>query len=225
MTAAAGKKATKAKPKADAKSDAARSNTLRLAEIEGKSRDRVVAEIGLSAVASNAVTTCKFAKGSFGELDLTTSIEVLREKVAKVNGGDLSGVESTLTAQATALDAIFTELARRGAMNMGEYLGAAETYLRLALKAQSQCRATLETLANIKNPPVAYVRQANIAHGHQQVNNGTCAPSCARENESQQNKLLERQHGERVDCGEAGAAGGVDKAVATVGKIYGAENC
>jgi hypothetical protein len=36
----------------------------------------------------------------------------------------------------------------------------------LALKAQSQCRATLETLAAIKNPqPVAFVRQANIAHG------------------------------------------------------------
>jgi hypothetical protein len=36
------------------------------------------------------------------------------------------------------------------------------TYLRLGLKAQSQCRATLETLAAIKNPrPVAFVQQAN----------------------------------------------------------------
>jgi hypothetical protein len=50
-------------------------------------------------------------------------------------------------------------------------MGACETYLRLALKAQSQCRATLETLAAIRNPqPVAFVRQANIAHGPQQLN-------------------------------------------------------
>lgn len=88
--------------------------------------------------------------------------------------------KATLTAQAAAFDAIFTELARRGALNLGEYLSASETYLRLALKAQSQCRATLETLAEIKNPhPVAFVQQANIAHGPQQVNNG--AESRARE--------------------------------------------
>lgn len=34
-------------------------------------------------------------------------------------------------------------------------------------KAQSQCRATLETLAAIKNPPVIYAKQANISNGPQ----------------------------------------------------------
>ena len=61
-------------------------------------------------------------------------------------------------------------MARRGEHR--EYLPAAETYLRLALKAQAQCRATVEALAEIKNPrPVAFVKQANIAQGPQQVNN------------------------------------------------------
>ena len=50
---------------------------------------------------------------------------------------------------------------------MGEYLLATETYLRLALKAQSQCRATLETLAAIKNPPVIFAKQANVTTGPQ----------------------------------------------------------
>ncbi len=55
-------------------------------------------------------------------------------------------------------------------------MNAAELYLRLALKAQGQCRATLETLAVIKNPTaLTFVKQANIAHGPQQVNN-TIAP-------------------------------------------------
>jgi hypothetical protein len=39
-------------------------------------------------------------------------------------------------------------------------------------KPQAQCRATIEALAEIKNPrPVAFVKQANIAQGPQQVNN------------------------------------------------------
>jgi hypothetical protein len=37
--------------------------------------------------------------------------------------------------------------------------------MHLALKAQGQCRATLETLATIKSPPMVIARQANIAHG------------------------------------------------------------
>ena len=63
--------------------------------------------------------------------------------------------------------------------------------LRLALKAQAQCRATLEALAAIKNPqPVFFVRQANIAHGPQQVNNGATADvSRAEQSKNQPNKL------------------------------------
>ena len=52
-----------------------------------------------------------------------------------------------------------------------EYVDHLDRYMRLALKAQGQCRATLETLATIKNPPVVFARQANIAQGPQQVNN------------------------------------------------------
>lgn len=224
MTEAAGKKKSpKAKPCAS--SAAAKPNTLEFVAVEGKSENRVVAEVALSPMATSALTASKFLRGSFGDLDLTASVEVLREKADKVKEGDLSGLEATLTAQAVALDAIFTELARRGAMNMGEYLNAAETYLRLALKAQSQCRATLETLANIKNPPILYAKQANIANGPQQVNNGvanldTSTHTHARaKNENQQNKLLEGQHGEWVDGGAAGAARGTDKAMASVGKV------
>lgn len=71
-----------------------------------------------------------------------------------------------MTTQAHILDAIFNNLARR-AIN-AEYLDNLDRYLKLALGAQSQCRATWEALATIKNPPVTgYVRQANIAHGPQ----------------------------------------------------------
>ena len=93
-----------------------------------------------------------------------------------------------LLAQAHTLDAIFSFCARSAAPNFGEYMHAGEMYLRLGMKAQSQCRATLETLAAIKNPtPPMFVKQANIAGGHQQVNNGV-APSRAREIQSEPNE-------------------------------------
>jgi hypothetical protein len=91
-------------------------------------------------------------------------------------------------AQAVALDAIFNEMARRAALNMGEYINATEVYLRLGPKAQAQCRATLQTLFEMKNPqPIAFVKQANIANGPQQVNNGGRAadPSSRAENSCQ----------------------------------------
>ena len=112
---------------------------------------------------------------------------------------------------------------------MGEYMNATETYLRLALKAQGQCRATLETLAMIKNPqPVAFVRQANIAHGPQQVNNGSThsgEPSRAGKTESQQNKLLEAQSGERLEFGKAGAARETDSSLEAVAALHRPKDC
>ncbi len=52
---------------------------------------------------------------------------------------------------------------------MYEYLGAMESHRRLALKAQAQCRATIETLADMKNPLVVIARKANIANKPQHV--------------------------------------------------------
>lgn len=147
-------------------------NSLVLRHEEGKNDDFIMAEISLSPIAANASTARVFAKGAFGENDITSTVSVMREKAEKVQAGDLSEVEATLTAQAVTLDAMFNEMARRAALNMGTHMQAMEVYMRIALKAQSQCRTTLEALAEIKNPrPVAFVKQANIAHGPQQVNN------------------------------------------------------
>jgi hypothetical protein len=46
-------------------------------------------------------------------------------------------------------------------MGQGQYLDAADKYMRLALKAQSQCRTTVEALGELKNlQPVAFIHQA-----------------------------------------------------------------
>jgi hypothetical protein len=131
---------------------------------------------------------------------LVAMVDEISNPATNVIDGKMIRPEAMLIAQAHSLDAIFNEFARRAALNMGEYLDAAETFMRLALKAQSQCRATLETLATIKNPPaVAFVKQANIAHGPQQINNGTDPPR-AREIA----KFGKRTFGARSQCHTVG---------------------
>ena len=201
------------------------SNTLQFTSSPGTDRASVLAQTALCSNVRAAVTAVSYSKPQFGELDLTALVKELSAQTQAVQGGNLKGVEEMLLAQAHTLQALFHELARRAGLNMGEYINAAETYMRLALKAQSQCRATLETLATIKNPPpVTFVRQANVAHGPQQVNNGLPPPedqvSRAGNSENRPNELLEQQHGERLDTGAAQATVGADSTVEALGEIH-----
>ena len=184
-----------AKPKTDPDKE------FRIKRVEGKSDQQRLADISLDPAANAASTVLMFNKGSFGKNGMTETFESLRESVAKVRKGDLAGPEAMLVTQADSLNAIFTELARRAALNIGEYINASERYMRLALKAQAQCRATIETLAALKNPAVIIARQSNISHGPQQVNNGP-APR-ADENLNQPNELLEHHVEPRMDLGAA----------------------
>jgi len=156
------------------------------------------------------------------EIDAPTMLATLRDQVASMQGGDLAHAEAMLINQASALQAVFVRLSER-AMEQA-HMPNLEGFMRMALRAQSQCRATLETLATIKNPPIVYAKQANFAAGHQQVNNGMPGPTQAREIENQQSKLMEEDHGTRMDTGTSGASVSPNSAMATLGEINRAEN-
>ncbi len=147
-------------------------NTINARLEKGQSEESKLAKMMLSPEIMNTLTTQTFIKPTVGEIDLEESVLIMQEKAKKINDGDLSELEATLSAQVVSLDKIFNTLAGRSASNMGEYLKTMEVYMRLALKAQAQCARTAEVLAAIKNPPVVFAKQANIAQGHQQVNNG-----------------------------------------------------
>ena len=198
-------------------------NELQLVATPGEGRADAIAKAAARPSVLAGRTIKYFSRGTFGELDLTALVNELSRQVDAVTRGNLGRAEAMLTAQAHTLDAIFAELARRSVLNLGEYREAADRYLRLAFKAQSQSRATWETLAAIKNPPTIFAKQANVTTGAQQVNNNGI-PSRAREMELEPNRLLEGQHGERLDFGTSGAAIGADPAMATVGKIDRAED-
>jgi hypothetical protein len=147
-----------------------------------------------------------------GEVHMMTLLERIEAQTAAVQAGELGDVEAMLFGQALTLQAIFTTFARKGAQNLATNTAGMDLCLRLAFKAQSQCRSTLETLAEIKNPRTAtFIKQANVAGGHQQVNNGT-TPNEPRPDEKtadQPNELLtdERaKHAKPMDTGTTGKA-------------------
>lgn len=159
--------------------------------------------------------------GIGADLDVPALMDQLRLQGAAVNRGDLSQAEAMLMNQATALQSLFARLAERGMG--GTSLAQFEANMRMALRAQAQCRATLETLATIKNPPLVFAKQANIANGPQQINNGTAAPSLAQENEIEKSKLFEAVHDNYLDSGATGTTIGGNQAMATMGEINRAE--
>lgn len=79
-----------------------------------------------------------------------------------------------LAIQSRTLDLVFNDFLVKASMQTS--FDIKEKYLRLAFKSQSQCRATVESLAVIQQGPAIFARQANIANGPQQVNNGGPAP-------------------------------------------------
>lgn len=203
-----------------------KSRRLEIIGRPGTTEDRLIADLVAEGEATNASTALRFVHADHGELSLTDMVKALHTHGEAINRGDLSAAERMLNSQAVALNAIFGELARRAALNMGTYLGAAESYMRLALKAQSQSRATVETLAAIKNPPVVFARQANIAHGPQQVNNGptpNSTPASAHPGEtvSAPTELLEdRTHGSpQMDTRAAPATGRAHPQLEPVGAL------
>jgi hypothetical protein len=152
-------------------------------------------------------------------LDVSALAEELGEQVGQVRGGDMARVEAVLISQLHTLDALANRLIQR-AMTQ-EYLKQYETFLRLALKAQAQARATAEAIAEIRNPrpAVAFVRQANVGQ-NVQVNNGIqdqYAQARTHGNlEVGQSGLLGADDGERLDIGAESQAGRGDPSLATV---------
>jgi hypothetical protein len=185
-----------------------------------KEKAKAFADLALNPNVSAASVSELYLKATFSEQHLGSLVESLTDATAKVKGGDLSGCEAMLYGQAQALQDVFVTLARRAANQT--QLTQWDAALRMALRAQNQCRMTLETLATIKNPPMIFAKQANFAAGHQQVNNGlhaTSDSSRAGNSVIEQDKLLEAVHGKRLDTGTPGTAGGPNQELETLGAL------
>lgn len=150
---------------------------------DAKMGDLVKAEMGLSPEIANAPLVRGFNNlGSWGAENLndgaiTTALEALS---ARVSEGDMTEIEAVLVSQIFALNSIFAHSAALSGNAKG--LNAAQRsqfLMQIALKAQGNCRATVEALVALKFPrTTVFAKQANVAAGgHQQINNnGVSAP-------------------------------------------------
>ena len=169
-----------------------------------------------------AAFTVKAYSGVAKDTEEADIITELQKAGNEVVGGDMGRVEKMLVNQAITLDNIFNNMAQRSAKQ--DTFKGIEVLLRLALKAQAQARSTAEALALLKNPQ-PYIRQANIAHGPQQINNGARSEQYAQAHagtgniQSEQNKLLKADHGNYLDTRAQGAAGGTNPHMETVEAI------
>ena len=185
-----------------------------VAEAVGKARVELGASLNAAAVVS------AFTRKD-DDVEIACLVRALSDGVREVWAGDMRQAEAMLYGQAHALQAMFMILSRKAARQ--NLLKQVESYLRMALKAQNQCRMTLETLSTIKNPPVVFARQANINNGgQQQVNNSVPVEASrvpAAIPQTQRTELLEAHDGQRLDTGAAGTASGADPHLETVGAV------
>ena len=167
---------------------------LTIERAPGKTDEQAVAAVALNS-AVNAATVVDTYQGNImgDDVDTDALVATLRASMDKSAAGDLSGLEAMLIGQATALQTIFVSLAKRA--HHQQYQRHLEAFLGLALKAQAQSRATIQAVIDLKFPRQStFVKQANIAHGPQQVNNGQAIGGDrvrALENQTGQNELLE----------------------------------
>ena len=161
-----------------------------------------------SAFLSMAVTE-SFSKTIAKDVDVTYLLDEINHSIDQVQSGNLAELEALLLGQAKALQTMFMSLARRA--NNQEYLKQYTTYMNLALKSQSQSRATIQALIELKYPrQVVVTQQANFSSGHQQVNNGatqqsfpsstrTHAPTRAGKNQNEPNELMDGKHEQTIE--------------------------
>lgn len=141
--------------------------TLNPDSVSGSTEEEKHANLGLSPEFKAAVTAHAYAP-LIGEQSLGMVFQRIGELSTRSVKDNSKDLEYMLTSQAIALDSIFNRMAVQAQASIGKHPKVVDTYLRLALKAQSQCRATAEALAVLKSPR-QYINQTNVA-GAMQIN-------------------------------------------------------
>lgn len=176
---------------------------------------------------ANVGVIAAYQSGLFNadDLDILECRNEVVKRIRQVHDGNTVHVVGLLLTQALALSHIFAKLAIKAAKaDERDSTHEMEILLRVALKAQSQSRATLEAVLAAGNPPVLFAQQANVAFGPQQVNNGAIPnPGSAHGSDPypERNELLETGDGTRVEPGTTGQASRSDSTVVPLAAVNG----
>ena len=178
---------------------------------QDESDEQAVARTMLSPALQSARTLKEYMDSS-DRLELQAMIDSLEKQVELIEAGNFKRVDQMLLSQAHTLDAIANNLFRT-AKNQ-TYTSNLESCLKLGLRAQNQCRTTLEALVRVKNPKT-HLNQTNIAH-NQQINNQL--------GKAQSKLSSEEVDGERLDPETPQEAVRGDQTLETVGAKHCTKN-
>ncbi len=174
------------------------------------------------AAALTAVREIQYRASPIGILDLYQQIQKEEKEIEK---GDLRQIEKYLYSQAIALNAVFDHML--GQLAHAEFSQQVQLSATLALKAQAQCRVTLATLAEIKNPAHTTFIQQSIQQQNnaikQQVNNAA-ETGITQNTENLANELLEVPHGKRLDSLTTSPAIGINPGMEAVEQVHRAKD-
>lgn len=133
-------------------------------------RGKMIAQVSIAPAMRHAMASQAYAAPVMGdEASWVDTTDALAERMKSARSGNKKVASDMLTAQAVTLDTVFTEMLRRAGDNMGEYPEAAERYMRMALKAQANSRATLEALMRLHQPREQTVKHVHVNAGGQAV--------------------------------------------------------
>jgi hypothetical protein len=196
-----------------------------LAKQDEKAESERYAKISLSASFMSAAISDSFTSALLPDAKMADVASALGDKVTTIQNGDMKPIEAMLIGQAQALQTMFVTLGRMaaGKTSLPQYTA----FMNMAFKAQSQSRATIQALTELKYPKQAtFVKQANIAGGNQQVNNSNAsdinapirapAPAHAKTIEHKPNELLSEMNNATMDSSGTTTTSDTDKAMATV---------
>ncbi len=167
-------------------------------------------------VIQNLHQNTNFGENDFSEdikMDFKVLTEVMETVSDQVKVGNLSNLEEMLVCQSYSLQNLFLTMASKinGTTNP-DYI---DLFARFALKAQNQCRSTIATLSEMKNPKRAtFIKQQNNAM-NQQINQDKNSKNL----DKPANELLEKTNGERLDTGTKKETIGANQNLETVGEI------
>ena len=149
------------------------SNTLNAHKRDNESQHKATARALLTPDFRHGQTAATLFHSQLKDTGLAPGLgdyaDAIKDQGKIAESGDLAFASRLLAAQAMTLDNIFAETARRMALNMGEHLAAMEIYARVALKAQTNSRATIEALAKLHQPREQTVRHVHVNEGGQAV--------------------------------------------------------
>jgi hypothetical protein len=168
--------------------------------------DKTIPELGITESELNAfltispnikssenITLFSLSPENHDTHHLTTLNKLIAMQLAAIQVDDLQYIEQLLYSQALSLDAVFNNMLRRTAYS--QQIDQTQIFCQIALKAQNECRRTLATLAEIRNPRKStFIKQQNCAV-NQKVNNQFQPESF----ETPANELLSENNHETLD--------------------------